>query len=278
MLITRSKLVAVILILFSNNCFSHEEGGNYSGAIIDPLRVHHAHIENEQKVDFSFIEEVGNIDGKNAFSHSLELALKWDDNFLWGSEIFIPYSDAGGSGAGIGDIEVQLIKHAFVNEPETILTGSFGMSLPTGNKSKGLGGENTAIEAALFLDKAYKNWYWGLNLGLGTVVSGENETALGLASAVSYSFIDETSDLASPKPRQAFVSSVSIELVSTNILSGSEEGTNVVTVVPGLHLWHPKSSWLIRFGVEIPISSDKENDRVYLLQIGTHKNWGKIFY
>jgi len=189
---SRSKFVAVILILLSNDCFSHEEGGNYSGAIIDPLRVHHAHIENEQKIDFSLIYGIDNLDGNNGFSHSLELALKWDDNFLWGSEIFIPYSDVGGSGAGIDDIEVQLIKHAFINEPETILTGSFGMSLPTGNKSKGLGGENTAIKAALFLDKAAKNWYWGLNLGLDTIVSGEN-------------------------------------------------------------------------------------DRVYLLQIGTHKNWGKIF-
>ncbi len=272
-----NKSATIIILLFSNNSFSHEEGGNYSGAIIDPLRVHHAHIENEQKVDFSFIDDLDNIDGNNAFSHSLELALKWDDNFLWGSEIFIPYSDTGGNGAGIGDVNVKLIKRAFINEQETILTGSFGMRLPTGSKSKGLGGENTTIEAQLFLDKAYKNWYLGVNLGLDTVVSGEDETAYEVATAVSYSFIDETTDLASPKPRQKFVPSVSFELVSKNIISGYEEGTSVITVVPGVHLWHPESSWLIRFGIEIPVSSGRENDRVYLLQIGTHKNWGKIF-
>lgn len=264
-------------MFFSINSFSHEEGANFSGAIIDPLRVHHAHIEDEQRINFSFIDDVGNIDGNNTYSHSLELAINWDDNFRWGSEIFIPYSNTGRSGADIGDIDIQLIKYAFINEPETILTGIFGMSLPTGNKSKGLGGENTAIEAALFLDKAYKNWYWGLNLELGTVVSGENETEFELATAVSYSFIDGTTDLASPKPQQNFVPSVSFELVSENILSGAEKGTNVVTVIPGLHLWHPKSDWSIRFGVEIPVSSDKENDRVYLLQIGTHKDWGEIF-
>ena len=264
-------------MFFSINSFSHEEGANFSGAIIDPLRVHHAHIEDEQRINFSFIDDVGNIDGNNTYSHSLELAINWDDNFRWGSEIFIPYSNTGRSGADIGDIDIQLIKYAFINEPETILTGIFGMSLPTGNKSKGLGGENTAIEAALFLDKAYKNWYWGLNLELGTVVSGENETEFELATAVSYSFIDGTTDLASPKPQQNFVPSVSFELVSENIHSGAEKGTNAVTVIPGLHLWHPKSDWSIRFGVEIPVSSDKENDRVYLLQIGTHKDWGEIF-
>lgn len=274
---TTRKFITIILVFFSINSFSHEEGANFSGAIIDPLRVHHAHIEDEQRINFSFIDDVGNIDGNNTYSHSLELAINWDDNFRWGSEIFIPYSNTGRSGADIGDIDIQLIKYAFINEPETILTGIFGMSLPTGNKSKGLGGENTAIEAALFLDKAYKNWYWGLNLELGTVVSGENETEFELATAVSYSFIDGTTDLASPKPQQNFVPSVSFELVSENILSGAEEGTNVVTVIPGLHLWHPKSDWSIHFGVEIPVSSDKENDRVYLLQIGTHKDWGGIF-
>lgn len=274
---TRNTLEVVILIFLTSKCFAHEEGAKFSGAIIDPLRVHHAHIEDEQRVNFSFIDDVGNINGNNAFSHSLELAINWDDNFRWGSEIFIPYSDTGGSGSDIGDIDVQLIKYAFINETETILTGIFGMSLPTGNKSKDLGGENTAIEAALFLDKSYKNWYWGLNLELGTVVSGEDETEFELATAISYSFIDETINFAPTKPRQKFVPSVSLELVSENILSGTEEGTNIVTVIPGLHLWHPKSDWSIRFGMDIPISSDKENDLTYLLQIGTHKDWGKIF-
>ncbi len=261
----------------SNSSLAHEDGAKFSGAIIDPLRVHHAHIEDEQRVNFSYIDGNGNESGNSAFNHSLELALNWDDEFRWGSEILIPYSNAGNKVAGIGDITVQIIKYAFINDPETVLTGVFGMSLPTGNKSKGLGGENTAIEAAMFMDKAYKNWYWGLNLELGTTVSGESETEFELATAVSYSFINGTIDIASPKPQQKFVPSISFEIISENILSGVEEGVNVVTVVPGLHLWHPKSDWSLRFGVEIPVSSDKENDRVYLLQVGTHKGWEGIF-
>lgn len=271
----KCRVVPLMLLLFSNNVLAHEKGAPFSGAIIDPLRVHHAHIEDEQRINFSYVDGIGNVDD-DGYSHSVELAVNWDSEFRWGSEIFIPYLNTGGAGSGMGDIRAQLVKYAFINEPETILTGIFGVSLPTGDEEKGLGTDNTAIEAALFVDRAYKNWYWGLNMELGTVVSGEDESELELATGVSYSFIDETVDFAPAKPGQDYVPSVSLELVSESILSGAEEGADFLTVIPGVHIWHPASDWSLRFGVEVPLGSDKENDRIYLLQIGAHKDWRQL--
>jgi hypothetical protein len=39
-----------------NDLFAHEEGAQFSGAIIEPLKVHHAHIEDEQKFNFFFLD------------------------------------------------------------------------------------------------------------------------------------------------------------------------------------------------------------------------------
>ena len=271
---SQTLISTFIFSIVSLNTLAHEQGAQFSGAIIDPLRVHHAHIEDEQRLNFSTID---NTNGKNTYSNSLELAINWDDDFRWGSEIFIPYSNDGGNGSAVGDIDLQLVKYAFLNEPETVITGLFGISLPTGNKSKGLGGENTGLEMAMFVDKAYQNWYGGLNLELATVVDGETETEFEIATALSYSFIQGTVDFAPTTPEQQFVPALSLELISGSVIRGAAKGTDVATLVPGLHLWHPKSDWSLRFGVEMPVSSDKENERVYLLQLGTHKNWSKIF-
>jgi hypothetical protein len=261
---------------------AHEEGAPFSGAIIDPLRVHHAHIEDEQRINLFVVDGLrGETDKKrSAFRSSLELALDWTGEFRLGSEILIPFSNAGvdRDEYGIGDIEFWPIKYAFINKPETIFTGVISLELPTGSERRGLGEGNTAVGALLFFDHAYRNWYWGVNTEVGTNVSGETGTGLELAFATSYSFIRETGGAMAPtRPSQQLVPSLSLEVISESVLNGKNEGVNIVTAVPGLNLWHPASGWAVRVGVEVPVSSEKENDFVVLFQIGNHLNWTSLF-
>ena len=54
----------------------HEERAPFSGAIIDPLKVHHAPIEDEQRVNLFLADDQRTSDGRSpdAFTASLELA------------------------------------------------------------------------------------------------------------------------------------------------------------------------------------------------------------
>ena len=83
-----------------------------------------------------------------ALSSTLELEKDWTGEFTLRFEIFIPFSNTGRFQGeyDLGDIELQMIKYAFVNEPERILTGVFGMGLPTGNTSRGMGTGQTKLE------------------------------------------------------------------------------------------------------------------------------------
>lgn len=269
------------MMIPAKGVLAHEEGAEFSGAIIEPLRVHHAHIENEQRLNASFMDGFREEEGgkRSAYSGSLEAAFKWGDSFRWGSEILIPFSNTGldREDYGVGDIELWPVKFAFINEPETIVSAVIGLELPTGDESKGLGEDRTALGGLLFFDHAYRNWFFGLNTELLTSVSGETETELELASVVSYSMIRETGEgSAPPKPDQAIVPSLSLEVVSEYVLSGDEKGSNIIEIIPGLHFWHPESEWAIRFGLEVPVSLEKEKDWALLVQVGNHFNWGGI--
>ena len=89
-------LLLIVSFVFSVQVFAHG-GGQFSAAIIDSLKVHHAHIENEQKITFSYLDNFRNENGKkrSAFQGEIELAIVWDKNSRWGSEILIPYSNTG---------------------------------------------------------------------------------------------------------------------------------------------------------------------------------------
>lgn len=258
---------------------AHQEGAKFSGALIDSLTVHHAHIEDEQRLNFSFLKDFENDRGeKGGFSTSLELAVDWSKEFRWGSEILIPLANNGADGYGLMDIEVWPIKYAFVNKPETIFTGVISATLPTGDKSRGLGGENTGLGLLFFLDHASRNWYWGVNTEIETIVSGENETAFEFASVVAYSFIRDTGTAIAPSnPSQKFVPAALLEIVSESVLSGSAKGENVLSINPGLSLWFPSSGWAFRIGAEIPISKDKNQEYSILFSFGNHISWGDIF-
>ena len=50
-------LASFIVLVFVPKLFAHEEGAPFSAAIIDPLIVHHAHLEDEQRLNFFFSKE-----------------------------------------------------------------------------------------------------------------------------------------------------------------------------------------------------------------------------
>ena len=207
----------------------------------------------------------------------MELAFTWSDDFRLGSEIFIPFSNTGVSNDqfGIGDLEIQPIKYAFLNMPETVLTGALNVTLPTGDKSKGLGGEETTLGGKLFLDQAYRNWYLGINLEYDASASGPTSSEFEFAWALTYSFIDETGEGVAPvKPHQTLVPTVMLEFVSESVLTGEAKGENIISLTPGLQIWHPDTNWKFRVGVGFPLTTDRESDLAVYFQVGNHFDWG----
>jgi hypothetical protein len=273
--------MVVLACLWTVGAGAHEAGSPFSGAFPEPILLHHAHIEDEQKINFAHFDNFRTERGEeSAFSIELELAIAWTDDFRLGSEIFIPFSNTGISNDqfGIGDLEIQPIKYAFVNLPETVLTGALSVALPTGDKSRGLGGEETALGGKLFLDQAYRNWYLGINLEYEASVSGPTSSDFGIAGALTYSFIDETGEGVAPAvPNQTLVPTLMLELVSESVLTGAEKGHDLVTLAPGLQIWHPASNWKFRVGVGFPLTTDRESDLAVYFQIGNHFDWGHFF-
>jgi hypothetical protein len=273
--------LAALVWLWTIEAGAHEAGSPFSGAFPELILLHHAHIEDEQQINFVHFENFRTERGEeSALSAELELAFKWSDDFRLGSEIFIPFSNTGVSNDqfGIGDLEIQPIKYAFLNLPETVLTGAFSVTLPTGDKSKGLGGEQTALGGKLFLDQAYRNWYLGVNVEYEASVSGPTSSEFEIATALAYSFIDETGEGVAPaRPHQTLVAAVMLELVSESILTGTEKGQDIITLTPALQIWHPASDWTFRVGVGFPLTTDRESDLAVYFKLGNHFDWGEIF-
>jgi hypothetical protein len=159
------------------------------------------------------------------------------------------------------------------------LTGVLSFTLPSGDKSKGLGEGDTALGVFFLADNAYENWFVGVNAEIETAIRGDTATEAELAMVLSYSFIAETAEggIAPSQPNQKFVPALSVEAVFESALAGDEKGDSAVSVVPGVHLWHPGSGWAVRLGVDVPISSDKPADYAVLFQFGKHFDWGAVF-
>lgn len=280
---TSLAVAATLLSCLSIPSFAHQEGAPFSGAIIEPLKVHHAHIEDEQRLNFAALRQFHreeDLEPRSAFSNSLELAGSWGKTFRIGSEVFIPFSNLGEEKGryGLGDVEFWPLKYAFINRPEQIWTGVLAFTLPTGRKSEGLGEGKTMIGPHFFLDHTFRNWFFGYNMEYAAAVSGDPGAEFESAAVVSYSFIRDTANGTAPsKPNQMLVPALSVELLSESALSGTEKGENEVSVLPGMHLWSPSSGWGLRVGVDVPVSKDKRNDFTVLFQVGNHFAWGKAF-
>ncbi|MBI4372147.1 MAG: hypothetical protein HY585_00275, partial [Candidatus Omnitrophica bacterium] len=177
--------VFLLLGIFSfNHLLAHEEGAPFSGAIIEPLKLHHAHIEDEQKINLFFLDGA-----RDVLKHTFEMAWHYDDNFRWGSEVIIPFSNEGENDGhrvyGLGDIEFQPLKYAVVNKPQTILTAMVAITPPTGSRSKGFSKGKTGIAPHLFLDQAWRNWYVGSNQAIEIEVGHEHEVKYEYSAALA---------------------------------------------------------------------------------------------
>ena len=273
-------ILSIFFILFSSGLsMAHEKGAPFSGAISEPIKVHHAHIENEQSISFSFYDDFEKEEGdqkRSAMEASVEFGVAWNKAFNLGSEISIPLSDLGtdDNRYGLGDIELLPIKYAFLNQPETILTGAMSISLPTGDKTHGFGEEQTKLGALLFFDQAWRNWFFGANAEFESAVSGPTETEVELAFAISYSYIEETRQgIAPSKPRQSIVPVLTLELISENVLSGLEKENDTLSILPSLQIWNPASGWQAALGAELPLSTYRNNDFKIHFKLRNHFDW-----
>lgn len=275
-------LVLAALWALARAIGAHEEGARFSGAIIEPLVLHHAHIENEQRLNFSVLRRVEGLERRRRSGLDAELELGWSNSrFDFGMEAFIPFSRRPGAAeerdaVGLGDIELRPLKFALVIRPDFILSTATAVTLPTGDERRGLGSGNTVLAQHVFLDKALGNWFAGLNVGVDTRIGGDSGSGIEYGAALAYSFIDGTpaGGLAAARPAQRSVVSLSLELAGEKRLSGTERRQKSSSVVPGVAFWQPKTGWQLRAGVRLPRSGEREAERMLLLQISNHLDWG----
>lgn len=262
---------------------AHEKNAPFSGAIIDPFELHHAHIENEQRINLAraTLKEAGM--RTNTLAAELELAWASPD-FRYGFEVFIPYlqidnSSEGSRIQGIGDIEIRPLKYALINQPEFVVATATGITLPSGDEARGLGEGYSSLRQFLFVDKAVGNWFFGLNLGVGTGLKSGTASELEYGVVAAYSFIHGVAPgaVALTHPAQRVVWTPSLELSGMRSFGGEEGGQRQATVIGGLNAWFPRSGWQVRAGMAFPVSQAREADRTFLFQVGNHFNWGELF-
>lgn len=276
---------STVLLLSAARLAAHEEGAPFSGAIIDPPILHHAHIENEQRLNFFALRGVRDAAGEKRAAYETELELAYGSpNFRYGFEVFVPFAnqpaaDGDGRVTGIGDMEVRPLKYALLMKPDFVISTASGFGLPTGSRKDGLGEDNTSFTQYLFMDKAQGNWSVLVNLGLGTNLRGDEDTWFEYGAGLSYSFIRDVkfADVAPARPPQSWVMTPSVELVGEHSFRGSVVGRHTTSIAPGLSFWHVHSGWQIRLGVQVPVAGEREADSVFLLQVGNHLNWKRLF-
>lgn len=282
-----NRILFFLLLPFlfgSKSLGAHEEGAPFSGAIIEPLVTHHAHIEDEQKVNLELVDRARvEIKGEehefDVFRQEIELAWASPD-FRWGAEVKLPFSNQGENDDkrqyGPGDLEIWFPKYAWVNRPEKILTTLFAVHVPTGSESQGLGEGKTLLKGKIFYDRAYRNWYAGLNLESSTAVSGGFSTNLGYSGVLSYSFIRGTERIAPSRPQQFLVVAPVYEVTGEMGLGGEDRGETPVQMLGGLYFWQPRSGWSFRIGYRFSVGDDREEEQALVLQIGNHFSWPKF--
>lgn len=260
----------------------HEEGAPFSGAIIDPIETHHAHIENEQRLNLGTIQGLRSVNGRrNATESSVEVATTWTKQFRFGSEVRIPFSNTGDASGKfeVGDIEFWPVKYSFLAKPDEIATIYINSVLPTGSVSRGFGQGSLGLGTILLYDRAFGNVFWGTNLEYLSNVTGSKGASFEYATVLAYSWIKDTprGGVAPPSPKQRGVFSASLEYVHSRVLSGLDANTNEGLVTPAIHYWDVRSGWQFHLGVRIPVSGDREFDRAIVFQFGNHFNWGRLF-
>lgn len=142
-MILAAALMLQISGFTASRVYVHEAGAPFSGVIIDPFSLHHAHIENEQRLNLFSLRGVDAGEGRKRSAFEGELEFAWsNDTFDFGFEAFIPFvslpsPEGDGRTKGIGDVEIRPIKYALVNRPDFVLTTATALILPTGDRRPG---------------------------------------------------------------------------------------------------------------------------------------------
>lgn len=263
---------------------AHEEGAPFSGAIIDPTILHHAHIENEQRVNFFALNGKPDENGVKHPGYQTELEMAYGSkSYRYGFEFFILIEnmaapDGRGRVTGLGDMEIRPLKYALLMKPDFVLSTASGFGLPTGSKSVGLGEGNTSFTQYLFADKAVGNWSAVMNLGLGDNLAGEQDTRLEYGVGLAYSFIHgvKFGEVAPARPAQSWVVAPALELAGEHSFRGLT-GRHTTSLAPSFTFWHVRTGWQFRVGVQLPVAGQREADSVVTIQVGNHLNWGALF-
>jgi hypothetical protein len=272
-----------LLLFFGQAVYAHEAGAPFSGAIIDPLLLHHAHIENEQRVNMFILHDVEGQNGRKGAALETELEQAWaNKKFNFGMEAFIPLESIpspnnNGSEFGFGDLTIRPVKYALINHPDFVLSTASEVAIPIGSRRRGLGQGRTALAQYLFMDKAVGNWFLGANTSIGTQIGKDSGSSTEYGAVLAYSFIKGTPrwGLAAPMPEQKVVISPSVEFVG-NTAFGRDSQTSG-SVVPGVHVWFPKSGWQFHAGLIVPVMANRESNLGVIVEVGNHYNWGKLF-
>lgn len=263
---------------------AHEEGAPFSGSILDPIILHHAHIENEQRLNFFTFTGMPDDTGAKHTGYESEFELAYGSkNYRYGFELFLPLQNMAspngqGRVTGLGDMEVRPLKYALVMEPDFVVSTASGFGLPTGSKSEGLGDGNTSFTQYLFADKAVGRWSANVNLGVGANILGERDGWFEYGVGLAYSFIRgvKFGELAPVRPVQPWVVSPSLELVGEHSFRDINLGRHTTSLVSGLSFWHVRTGWQFRIGAQLPVAGRREADSAFTIQIGNHLNWGAL--
>jgi len=68
--------LGAVVLVSATAAHAHEPGAPFSGAILDPLEPHHAHIENEERVN-TFASRAREPNGGASWTFASELELSW---------------------------------------------------------------------------------------------------------------------------------------------------------------------------------------------------------
>ena len=132
--------------------------------------------------------------------------------------------------------------------PEKIVTGAFSLTLPTGDESRGLGGEQTNLGGLVFSIRPIGTGILGSILNMPPLYQGPRSVNLKLPQHCLFLYLGTGEGIAPARPNHSLVLTLLLEMASEFVLTGSESGENPITLVPGLHFGIRNQTGMSRWG------------------------------
>ncbi len=258
----RAWLLVVALLALPGAGRAHGLHSAQSPAIIDPLLTHHAALEDELKLNFFGARlEAERLTAATAF---LELAWAFSD--LVGVELFLPFGVTAQDGlveGGLGDVELQVPKVSFVRRFGWVMTTYAAVTLPTGRRAAGLGGEAWSVAPHLLTDLALGPF--GLQLNGAVELTSLGDVSVELRGSLAY-----TVELS--RDRELLLSPL-VEVTSELGVRGepAPEVAALVGAKVAVRGWH------VGLGGQLPVAGRRDYDFRVLVQAGYHVSWARLF-